>query len=63
MITDLHYDPTYLTTQESCNQPIDPSDLGAFGNVECDPPWELVESAVQAMADFPHDPEMIFWLG
>ena len=63
LITDLHYDPTYLTTQESCNKDIPSDELGQFGDVECDAPWSLVERAVEGMSELGHDPNIIFWLG
>ena len=62
-ITDLHYDPTYWTSQESCNSAVPKDELGQFGHVECDSPWTLVESAVNAMARAEHPPDIIFWTG
>ena len=63
LITDFHYDPTYFTTQESCNTFIPPEELGQFGDVECDAPWDLVERAVEGMQELGHVPDMIYWIG
>ena len=63
ILADLHYDPTYLTTQESCNVEISAEHLGTLGDVECDAPWSLIESAVAAMQDINETPDMLFWIG
>ena len=63
LITDLHHDPTYLTTQMSCNRPIPTEELGKFGHVECDAPYSLVERAVEGMSELGYEPSIIFWLG
>ena len=63
ILTDLHYDPTYLTSQESCNKPQDDASKNPFGDVECDAPWPLIESAISALKEIKADPELIFWIG
>jgi len=58
--TDVHYDPTYETTQESCNVNVSDS---PFGSYECDSPWRLVVSSVNAMKRIGPKPAFIVWSG
>lgn len=47
-LTDLHYDPWYTDySRGSCN--VNLTQLGQYGDFECDPPWSLVASAIGAM--------------
>ena len=61
MWNDLHYDPTYLTNQTSCNEPV--PDPGKYGDYRCDAPWSLIESAVNALVEHGGEPEFIMWSG
>ena len=61
ILNDLHYDPTYWTTQGSCNENI--TDPGKYGDYMCDPPWELMESAVKALENQGREPEFMVMLG
>lgn len=60
-ITDLHYDPTYNTTAESCLE--DRPNRGAYGDYECEPPWTLISSAIHDMAVKFGTPDFIVWGG
>ena len=60
-LNDLHYDPTYLSSQASCNEQIE--DPGKYGDYRCDAPWELIESAVKALVNHGREPEFIMWSG
>ncbi len=41
----------------------DGQQLGRFGDRDCDAPWLLATSAVEAMKKFKPDPDFIFWTG
>jgi len=62
-VTDLHYDPTYLTSQDSCNDVIAADKLGQYGDFECDAPWRLCRSAVESMRLIGPQPRFIIWTG
>ncbi|KAI0216605.1 Acid sphingomyelinase-like phosphodiesterase 3a [Lamellibrachia satsuma] len=61
--TDVHYDPTYRTTQESCIVNFNDSTPPPFGSYECDSPWRLVASSVDAMKQIGPTPAFIVWSG
>ena len=60
----MHYDPTYSEYQAglSCNDDSKPS-YGKFGDFLCDPPYVLIESALNAMNDIYPDPDFLIWTG
>lgn len=67
-ITDLHWDPTYILSdnpQQVCassgKQPA--VNAGKFGDYACDSPWHLINSTVYAMKDILPDPDFIIWTG
>ena len=61
-LTDLHYDPWYNGTFGiSCNEM--EIDGGTYGDYECDSPWQLVTSSINAMKDVGAEPEFIIWTG
>ena len=62
-INDLHYDPSYPDNPESCFKDVPPEDRGEYGNIECDAPWKLIQSAVEAMAMEGRYPKFIVWSG
>ncbi len=64
ILNDLHYDPTYWTTQESCTgHPIPESELGRWGNYNCDSPWELIERAIDGVYEKLQNPAFVAYLG
>ncbi|KAL8577172.1 hypothetical protein ACOMHN_063431 [Nucella lapillus] len=60
-VTDFHYDPTYWTSQLSCNAEVTHPSL--FGDYWCDSPWKLVTTAIQAMATHSRDVDFLIWTG
>lgn len=60
-VTDFHYDHTYLTSQLSCNAPV--NNPAPLGNYWCDAPWQLVTAAIDAMATYPEDVDFVLWTG
>lgn len=62
-ITDVHYDPTVYTTQESCRPKLVPVNVGVYGDYKCDSPWSLINSSVQAMKQIEPNPDFILWTG
>jgi sphingomyelin phosphodiesterase acid-like 3 len=60
-VTDFHYDPTYWTTQLSCNEKV--SNAGQFGDYWCDSPWLLVQDTIYNMAALRRDVDFILWTG
>ena len=61
--TDVHFDPTYWTTHESCNVNFTDATMPPFGSYECDSSWQLVESSVKAMKRLGPTPAFIVWTG
>ena len=62
-ISDFHYDPFYWTTQESCHYNLTAEEQGKYGNYICDPPWELIQSSVEALKTAGPSPVGIIWTG
>ncbi|CAN7937165.1 unnamed protein product, partial [Ixodes hexagonus] len=68
-VTDIHYDKDYTTQgarDAMCHIVPNRSgsgDLGAYGDVKCDAPKLLVESAVAAMRWFEPKPDFVLWTG
>ncbi|KAK3771040.1 hypothetical protein RRG08_002088 [Elysia crispata] len=63
-ISEIHYHPTYWTEGISCHtDPGHVSTLGRFGHHFCDPPWTLVEEALDEMVRRKADPDFIVWTG
>jgi hypothetical protein len=49
-MSDMHGDPFYATTQQQCGQNTSITRGNTFGTMGCDPPYALMESAVEAAA-------------
>jgi sphingomyelin phosphodiesterase acid-like 3 len=72
-ITDIHYDsnyshqllPGYLChSYDGYRGPTNPDiPQPVFGDYNCDSPWTLVVSAVNAMKELQSDPDFILWTG
>ncbi|XP_023676996.2 acid sphingomyelinase-like phosphodiesterase 3b isoform X1 [Paramormyrops kingsleyae] len=67
-ISDLHWDPTYAATSSpdrvcasSGTRPA--PNAGTYGHYNCDSPWELVLSSINAMKAILSDPDFIVWTG
>ena len=62
-INDVHYDPDYWTTQESCNYNLTAEEQKKYGSYACDAPWALVKSSVEALRINGPSPTFIVWTG
>ncbi|CAL1536691.1 unnamed protein product [Lymnaea stagnalis] len=60
-VTDFHYDPTYWTSQLSCNDVV--AHPGKYGDYWCDSPWALVQDSIDNMARIKSDVDFIIWTG
>jgi sphingomyelin phosphodiesterase acid-like 3 len=65
VITDIHYDPTYLTWRISCSPVVMATDVmeKEYGHPNCDSPWTLVKSAVEGMKEIGPHPAFILFGG
>ena len=62
----MHWDPTYNATHAglSCNPGTPPEGpFGKFGDFNCDPPWQLIESAFEFMAAKRSEVDFVIWTG
>ncbi|KAM7295453.1 putative acid sphingomyelinase [Ixodes scapularis] len=68
-VTDIHYDKDYAThgvRDAMCHlvpNVTGSDDIGPYGDVKCDSPKLLVESAVAAMRSIEPNPDFVLWTG
>ncbi|XP_030626479.1 cyclic GMP-AMP phosphodiesterase SMPDL3A [Chanos chanos] len=67
-ISDLHLDPTYHVTEDHAkvcfsSKGVPASDPGLFGDIMCDSPYQLIQSAFHYMKQVDLQPEFIMWTG
>ncbi|CAN7945223.1 unnamed protein product [Ixodes pacificus] len=68
-VTDIHYDKDYAThgvRDAMCHlvsNVTGSDDIGPYGDVKCDSPRLLVESAVAAMRSIEPNPDFVLWTG
>ncbi|XP_067144161.1 acid sphingomyelinase-like phosphodiesterase 3b [Centruroides vittatus] len=68
-ITDIHWDKQYSirgNPNEMCHLTISTTGdylNGDYGNFNCDSPWLLVNSSIEAMIKYKSDPDFIIWTG
>jgi len=72
-LTDVHYDPMYndpslhpsicRSADTGVRNSTGKSEAGKYGDYNCDAPWELVVSAIDAMNSIEPQPDFILWTG
>ncbi|MPC31100.1 Acid sphingomyelinase-like phosphodiesterase 3b [Portunus trituberculatus] len=66
-VTDFHYDLNYTTSGDPKRMCWDTrfssGSVGEFGDYDCDAPFPLLTSAVDAMKKFDGEPDFILWTG
>jgi sphingomyelin phosphodiesterase acid-like 3 len=64
-VTDMHWDPTYATDSKglSCGPDTTGTQFGRYGDFRCDPPYLLLESAIQEMHHIKSDVDFLIWTG
>lgn len=68
-ITDVHWDKHYSPLGDPnhmCHLTINATkdfQSGDYGNFNCDSPWWLINSSVEAMITYKSDPDFILWTG
>lgn len=65
IISDLHYDFTYGVQKEpeSCRSVIPYTQLGKFGDYDCDTPWIMLNQTIYSMKQLAPDVDFILWTG
>ena len=61
----MHWDPTYDidAVALSCGPDTKGTQFGIYGDYRCDPPYKLLESAVNAMHNIKSDVDFLIWTG
>ncbi|CAE1288439.1 SMPDL3 [Acanthosepion pharaonis] len=64
-ISDLHHDFTYGVKKEpeSCRSVIPYTQLGMFGDYDCDTPWIMLNQTIYSMKQLAPDVDFILWMG
>jgi len=72
-LTDVHYDSMYndpslhpflcRSTEGLRNSSTGKAHAGKYGDYNCDAPWSLVVSAINAMKNIEPQPDFILWTG
>jgi len=72
-LTDIHYDSMYndsslrpflcRSTDGLRNSSTGKTTAGKYGDYNCDSPWSLVISAINAMKNYEPQPDFILWTG
>jgi len=72
-VTDIHYDSMYndpslkpflcRSAEGLRNSSTGRTQAGKYGDYNCDAPWSLVISAINAMQSFEPQPDFILWTG
>ena len=66
-ITDIHWDQKYSEDGDSakmCHKAYQSDGHNSkWGNYNCDSPWPLVKSAIQAMVEIEAQPDFVLWTG
>lgn len=63
MIGDIHFDPTYNTTGDSCNREMSLEERKVYGHYECDAPLALTKSSIHKANLHANKADFVMWAG
>jgi hypothetical protein len=65
-VTDMHWDPTYVSTDVmpmSCGSANPSGVYSPYGDYRCDAPWNLINNSVYATRQLREDVDFLIWTG